>query len=55
MRERLKKITGKHIKTSKLDTDNIKIELPNLKPGYYILKVLAPNTEILDEIKLVKK
>lgn len=48
-------VNGKHIKTSKLNTDNIKMELPNLKSGYYILKVLAPNTELLDEIKLLKK
>lgn len=48
-------LNGKHIKTSKLNTNNMKIELPNLKTGYYILKILAPNTQILDEIKLVKK
>jgi hypothetical protein len=48
-------VNGKHIKTSKLNTDNMKMELPNLKSGYYILKVMALNTELLDEIKLVKK
>lgn len=48
-------VNGKHIKTSKLNTANMKMELPNLKSGYYILQILAPNTEILDEIKLVKK
>ena len=46
---------GKHIKTSRLSTDNIKMELPGLKSGYYILKVLAPNTGLQDELKLVKK
>ena len=48
-------LNGKHIKTSKLNTVNMKIELPNLKTGYYILKILAPNTELLDEIKLIKE
>ena len=48
-------VNGKHIKTSKLNTDNMKMKLSNLKSGYYILKILAPNTELLDEIKLVKK
>ncbi|WP_165366205.1 T9SS type A sorting domain-containing protein [Brumimicrobium glaciale] len=48
-------INGKHIKTSKLNTDNMKMELPNLKSGYYILKILSLNSELLDEIKLVKK
>jgi hypothetical protein len=48
-------VNGKHIKTSKLNTDNMKMELPNLKSGYYILKVMTLNTELLDEIKLVKK
>jgi len=48
-------MNGKRIKTSKLKTDHIKMELPNLKPGYYILKVIAEDFEILDEIKLVKK
>jgi len=48
-------LNGKHIKTSKLNTDNMKMELPNLKSGYYILKILSVNTELLDEIKLVKE
>jgi hypothetical protein len=48
-------LNGKHIKTSKLNTDNMKMKLPNLKSGYYILKILSANTELLDEIKLVKK
>jgi len=48
-------INGKYIKTSKLNTDNMKMKLPNLKAGYYILKIYAPNTNLYDEIKLVKK
>ena len=48
-------LNGNHIKTSKLNTDNMKMELPNLKSGYYILRILSANTEVLDEIKLVKK
>jgi len=48
-------LNGKNIKTSKLNTDNMKMELPNLKSGYYILKILSANTELLDEIKLIKK
>ncbi len=48
-------LNGKLIKTSKLNTDNMEMELPNLKSGYYILKILSENTELLDEIKLIKK
>ena len=48
-------LNGKHIKTSKFNTDKMKMELLNLKPGYYILKILSANTKLLDEIQLVKK
>lgn len=48
-------IKGKHIKTLKLKTNNMEINLPNLKPGYYILKILGSDTKLLDEIKLIKK
>jgi hypothetical protein len=48
-------VSGKLVKTTKLNTSNTTLELPNLKSGHYILKILAQNTKILDEIKLVKK
>jgi hypothetical protein len=48
-------ISGKHIKTLKLQKENINIKLPNLKSGYYILKILGSDTELLDEVKLIKK
>jgi hypothetical protein len=48
-------LNGKRIKTSKLNTDKIKIDLPNLKPGFYTLNIVNIDFELVDKIKLVKK
>ncbi len=48
-------LKGKQIKTSKQNTEEMKLALPNLKQGYYILKILSHDTGIQDEVKLLKK
>jgi hypothetical protein len=44
---------GQHLKTVKLNTDDIKINLPNLKSGQYLLKVINTNKES-ETIRLIK-
>jgi len=48
-------LNGKLIMNSKQNTDKIKIELPNLKTGTYILQVRNDVSKVVDEKKLVKK
>lgn len=48
-------LNGKNIKTLKLNTDNIKIDLPNLKSGLYILNIFSHTSELIYKIKLVKR
>jgi hypothetical protein len=48
-------MNGKHIKTLKVNKDNTKINLPNLKPGFYFLKILGLDTKLLFETMLIKK
>jgi hypothetical protein len=46
---------GRHIKTSKLDTDKYNMKLPNLKSGIYFLKILNHDLELIGDFKLIKK
>ncbi|MDT8412866.1 MAG: T9SS type A sorting domain-containing protein, partial [Vicingaceae bacterium] len=47
-------LNGQLVKITKLNTKAIKINLPNLKSGQYILKVSNTNEE-LETIRLIKK
>lgn len=48
-------MNGNHIKTLKVNKDNARISLPNLKPGFYILKILGLDTKLVFETMLIKK
>ena len=47
-------IKGSEVKSLKANTDDVKVELGNLLRGSYILKVMAKESGITDEIKLIK-
>ena len=46
---------GKEIKSVKLNTDKLEMNLPDLKSGFYILQVIAPDIKWQDKIRLLKK
>ena len=48
-------MNDKNIKTLKLNKNNARINLSNLKPGFYPLKILALDSKLLYETMIIKK